>query len=162
MTIDYASLATITGVTEYMKKHAETRWGSTKYVDLRCLEQRENLKKYFLKFLPLQKNFKKEVEKTQRYVQIKTALGKPIMEAYVSFVAFVAHDFQKFLVPFQSTKPIPVPCPLQIDERVTEEEIRHEDEISSDDATKNVYINVGDDRKILEHDSHRMSLWPLI
>ena len=44
------------------------------------------------------------------------------MEAYVSFVPFVAHDFQEFLAPFQSTEPI-----LQIDERATEEEIRHED-----------------------------------
>ena len=72
MTIDYASLATITGVTaEYMKKHAETHWVSMKYVALRCLEQWENLNEYFLKFLPQQKNFKKEVEKTQRTYESK-------------------------------------------------------------------------------------------
>ena len=80
-------MATIAGVTaEYMKKHAETRWVSMKYVALRCLEQWENLKEYFLKFLPQQKNFIKEVEKTQIYLRIKTPLSEPIMEAYVSFV----------------------------------------------------------------------------
>ena len=51
------------------------------------------------------------------------------MEGYVSFVAFAAHDFQEFLAPFQSTEPIHVPCPLQIDERAIEEEICHEDKI---------------------------------
>ena len=62
---DYALLASIAGVTtEYMKKHAGTCWVSIKYVALCCLEQQENLKEYFLKFLPQQKNFKKEVEKT--------------------------------------------------------------------------------------------------
>ena len=120
---DYASLETITGVTaEYMKKHAETRWVSMKYVALRCLEQWENLKEYFLKFIPQQKNFKKEVEKTQRYLRIKTALSEPLMEAYVSFVAFVAHDFEEFLVPFQSAEPmIHLLYPLQIDERASDE-----------------------------------------
>ena len=79
---DYTLLATIAGVTaEYMKKHAETRWVSMKYVALRCLEQWENLKEYFLKFLPQQKNFIKEVEKTQIYLRTKTALSEPIMEA---------------------------------------------------------------------------------
>ena len=84
---DYTLLATIAGVTaEYMKKHAETRWVSMKYVALRCLEQWENLKEYFLKFLPQQKNSIKEVEKTQIYLRTKTPLSEPIMEAYVSFV----------------------------------------------------------------------------
>ena len=97
--------STMTGVTaEYMKKPAETCWTSMKNVAVRCLGQWENLKDYFLQFLPQQKKFKNEVEKTQRYLRIKAALSEPIMESYVSFVAFVAHDFQEFLVPCKSTE----------------------------------------------------------
>ena len=72
---DYTSLATITVADEYMKKNDLTRWVSSKYVTLLCLEQWENLKKCFLEFLPQRKNFKKEVEKTQRYLRIKNALS---------------------------------------------------------------------------------------
>ena len=104
---DYASLVNITDVVaEYAKKHAETRWLSMKYVALRCLEQWPNLKEYFLNFLPRQKNFKSEISKTQRYIRIKTALTEPLTEAYISFVAFVAHDFESFLLPFQSGEPM--------------------------------------------------------
>ena len=147
---DYALLASIAGVTtEYMKKHAETCWVSIKYVALCCLEQRENLKEHFLKFLPQQKNFKKEVEKTQRYLRTKTALSKPIMEAYVLFVAFVAHDFQEFLVPFQSTEPMihllyPALCKLM---NVLQRKFIRKIKLSSDDTTKKVG-DVGDDRNI--------------
>ena len=115
---DYASLATVTGVTaEYMKKHAETWWVNMKYVALRCLEQWENLKEYFLKFLPQEKKFKKEVEKTQRYVRIKIALSEPIMEG-VSCSLSVNRTYDSS----------PVSCSLQIYERTTEE-IGQEDKV---------------------------------
>ena len=52
-------------MTEYIEKHAEPCWVSMKHVAVHCLEQWEYLKEYFLKFL-LQKNFKKEVEKTKK------------------------------------------------------------------------------------------------
>ena len=88
-----------------------------KYVALRCLEQWENLKEYFLKFLPQEKKFKKEVEKTQRYVRIKIALSEPIMEG-VSCSLSVNRTYDSF----------PVSCPLQIYERTTEE-IGQEDKV---------------------------------
>jgi hypothetical protein len=120
-----------------------------KYVALRCLEQWKNLKEYFLKFLPKQKNFKREVEKTQRYLRIKTALSDNITEAYVSFVAFVAHDFQEFLVPFQSTEPmIHLLCPSLCKLMSTLQRKFVKKSKLSDDITKNVYINVSEDRNI--------------
>ena len=104
---DYASLQEVTGITaEYAKKHAETRWVSMKYVALRCLEQWPNLKEYFLTYLPCQKNFKHDIQNTLRYTRIKTALTNPLMEAYVAFCAFIAHDFESFLIPFQTSEPM--------------------------------------------------------
>lgn len=144
---DYTSLATITVADEYMKKNDLTRWVSSKYVTLLCLEQWENLKKCFLEFLPQRKNFKKEVEKTQRYLRIKSALSKQIMEAYVLFVAFVAHDFHEFLVPFQSTEPmihLLYPALLKLINTLQGKFFRNI-KSSSDDTTD---INVGDDRNI--------------
>ena len=141
----YGSLAIITAITaDCMKKHVETRWVSMKYVALRCLEQWKNLKEYFLKFFLEQKNFKKEVEKTQKYLRIKTALNEPIIEAYVSFVAFMAHEFQEFLVPFQSTESMihflyPVLCRLM---NALQRKFVRKIKLSSNDTTKNIYINV--------------------
>ena len=77
-----------------------------KYMAVQCLEQWPNLKEYFLKFLPKQKNFKREIENTARYTHLKTCFAYPTMEAYVAFVAFVAQDFEAFLLPFQSKDPM--------------------------------------------------------
>ena len=56
---DYASLANITNVTtEFAKKFGATRWLCMKHVGVRWLEQWENLKEYFLTFLPKQKSSK--------------------------------------------------------------------------------------------------------
>ena len=81
----YTSLESATGVAaEYAKKHAETYWVSVKYVAVWCLEQWPNLKEYFLKFLPKQKNFKWEIENTARYSCLQTCFADPAMEAYVA------------------------------------------------------------------------------
>ena len=77
-----------------------------KYVALRLLEQLPNLKEYFLNFLPKQSNFKSEIAKTYRYIRIKKALQKPLTEAYVSFCAFTAHDFDSFLLPLEKGQPM--------------------------------------------------------
>ena len=104
---DYTSLESVTGVVaEYTKKQTETCWVSMKYVAVQCLEQWSNLKEYFLKFLPKQKNFKQEIENTARYTRLNTFFGDSTMEAYVAFVAFNAQDFEAFLLPFQSKDPM--------------------------------------------------------
>ena len=100
---DYSSLEAIKNVVvEYVQKHTEAKRLSMKYVTLRCLDQWINLKEYFLNFLPKQKNFKHEISKAQRYVCIKAALEEPLTDAYLSFCTFVAHDFESFLLPFQT------------------------------------------------------------
>ena len=63
-------------------------------------------KEYFLNFLPKQSNFKSEIAKTYRYIRIKKALEKPLTEAYVSFCAFTAHDFESFLLPLEKGQPM--------------------------------------------------------
>ena len=104
---DYPSLENVTNVVaQYAKKHVETRWLSMKYVALRLLEQWPNLKEYFLNFLPKQSNFKSEIAKTYRYIRIKEAVEELLTEAYVSFCAFTAHDFESFLLLLQTGEPL--------------------------------------------------------
>ena len=72
------------------------------------------------------------------------------MEAYASFVAFVAHDFEEFLVPFQSAEPMihllyPALCKLM---NALQMKFVKKSKLSSDDITKNVYINVSEDKNI--------------
>ena len=148
---DYATLEAITGVAaEYAKKHAETRWVSMKYVAVRCLEQWENLKEYFLKFLPRQSNFKHNVEKTQRYVRLKTSLSDPTMEAYVGFVAFVAQDFESFLVPFQSKEPMIhhlYPTMLSLLYELQRKFIR-KSKLNAEDLSQNFTIDVNREKNV--------------
>ena len=94
---DCASFENVTNViAHFAKKHVETRWLFMKYVALRLLEQWRNIKEYFLNFLPKQSNMKSEIAKTYRYIRIKNSLEEPLTEAYVSFYAFTAHDFESF------------------------------------------------------------------
>ena len=103
---DYNSLHTLTDVLgKFAKKHAETRWLSMKFVAVRVVEQWVNLTEYFLKFLPKQKGFR-QVEKTERYQRIRDSLQEDVTLAYVAFTAFVSSDFETFLLPFQSSKPM--------------------------------------------------------
>ena len=74
-------------------------------------------------------------------------MSKQIIEAYVLFVAFVAHDFHEFLVPFQSTEPmihLLYPALLKLINTLQGKFFRNI-KSSSDDTTD---INVGDDRNI--------------
>ena len=77
-----------------------------KYVAFHLLEQWPNLKEYFLNFLPKYSNFKSEIAKTYCHIRIKKALEEPLTEAYVSFCAFTAHDFESFLLPLEKGQPM--------------------------------------------------------
>ena len=70
--------------------------------DERILQQRKNLKEYFLKFLPKESNFKSTVANTDRYKRICAALQNPLTEAYTSFCAHSATEFEDFLLELQS------------------------------------------------------------
>ena len=63
-------------------------------------------KEYFLTFLPEQKNFAYTVKKTARYNRIITALKNKSLEAYLGFMIFFAHEFERFLRIFQYSQPM--------------------------------------------------------
>ena len=68
---DYKSMVEFTDVVlEYALKHSTTRWVSTRKVVLRLIEQYDNLKEYFLAFLPTTSSFKASVKKSSRYENI--------------------------------------------------------------------------------------------
>ena len=58
----------ITG--QYVEKHLETRCLSPKF----AVGQWDNLKEYFLTYLPKKINFKSSIKETDRYKRIKKAL----------------------------------------------------------------------------------------
>lgn len=107
---DYSSLHTLTGTMDkYAMKHAETRWLSMKFVAVRVVEQWDNLREYFLEFLPKHPSSKtafRKIKETKRYQRIRDHLKDPITLAYIAFCAYSARDFESFLLPFQSEKPM--------------------------------------------------------
>ena len=141
---DYTSLESVTGVVaEYTKKQVETRWVSMKYVVVWSLEQWPNLKGYFLKFLRKQKNFKREIGNATRYTRLKTCFPDPFMEAYVVLVAFVAQDFEAFLLPFQIKDPmIDLLYPAVLSSLWSPKKIHPWCKMSSKDLGENISINV--------------------
>ena len=91
---------------EFAKKFGETRRLCMKLVGVRCLEQSENLEYYFLTLLPKQDNFRSSVEKAERYKKIKEHFKNIITKAFLSFMIFVAQDFEVFLRKFQYEQPM--------------------------------------------------------
>ena len=72
------------------------------YIIKAIVEQWKNLCEHFLKFLPEQKNFKKEIKDTLRYKEISEYLKSKFTVPYLPFVVVIAIDFEKFLITFQS------------------------------------------------------------
>ena len=153
---DYASLSEVTGVVAwYAMRHAETRWVSMKYVAVRVLEQWANLEEYFLKYLPKQSNFKKDIANTQRYNRLKTAFKDPTMPAYVGFIIFVGQDFENFLIPFQGKEPMIhhlYPAMTSLLYEVMRKFIKTS-KLNADDLSQNITIDVNKDKnlKSLKH-----------
>ena len=122
-----------------------------KYVAIGCLEQWPNLKEYILKFLLKQKNFKWEIENTARHTRLKTCFSDPSMEAYIAFVAFVAQDFEVFLLPFQSSDPVIrllYPAMFSLHYGVQRNFI-HGAKLSSEDLGKNIRISVNAEKNFV-------------
>ena len=86
----------------YVLKHCSTRWFTIIKVMVKIVEQWKNFCEYFLKFMPEQKNFKKEIKDTVHYKWISECLKSKLNVSYLSFVVFLAIDFEKFLISFQS------------------------------------------------------------
>ena len=58
----------------YVLKHCLTRWFTIIKVMVKIVEQWKNFCEYFLKFMPEQKNFKKEIKDTVHYKRISECL----------------------------------------------------------------------------------------
>lgn len=91
---------------QFMIRHVSSRWLSLKKVLIRILDQWNNLKEYFLKILPKQKNFAREIEKTERYQSIRASLSNKITCLNMAFVIYVADILEQFIIPFQSSEPL--------------------------------------------------------
>ena len=77
-----------------------------KQVAVRVVAQWHNLIKYFLKFLPKEKDAFRKIKKAERYQRIAEAIEDSITLTYVPFCAFMARDFEILLLPFQSDRPM--------------------------------------------------------
>ena len=141
---DYTSLESVTGVVaEYANKDVETCWIFMKYLGVRCLEQCPNLKEYYLKLLPKQKNFKRETENTARYTYMDTCFDDPTVETYVAFVVLITQNFESFLFPFQSKDPmIHLLYPAIPSTYGLQKKFFRGAKLSSEDLRGNIRINV--------------------
>ena len=98
----------------YVIKQCQTCWLSLNEVLVRIIEQYQNLKKYFLKTLPILPGFKAKngVNQTERYQKIKNVLTSKTALGYMMFIvhcpcslSFIVHcqDFKE-VVHLQSTE----------------------------------------------------------
>ena len=99
-------------ISHFIRKLSSTRWVTLRKIRVKVLEQHQNLREYFLKFLPKTSTFKSTVRDTERYKRIKEVLGNETSVPYIAFIAFIANDFKIFLKTFQSMKSrIHIVCP---------------------------------------------------
>ena len=96
--IDIGSLTEF--ISHFFLKHSSMRWVILKRVCVQLLEQFESLKRFFLEFLPTTSTLKRIVKETDPYKRT-VELTVP----YTSFDAFIANDFEHFLIKFQSLAP---------------------------------------------------------
>ncbi len=92
--------------TQIVLRHVPSRWLLLRKVLQRIIDQWDNLKEYFLKFLPTTKGFKTYVETTQRYQSIRKMLTSNTTVLYMSFAVYVGEMLESFLILFQSSKPL--------------------------------------------------------
>ena len=94
---DFQGMSEITDVTvHYLLTHCCTRWLSIDKVLVRIIEQYDNIKEYFLVFLPKKNEFKGStgVGSTDRYKRIKAVLEDEATIVYMSFVVYISQDFR--------------------------------------------------------------------
>ncbi|HBK83112.1 MAG TPA: hypothetical protein DDZ41_05870 [Flavobacterium sp.] len=91
--------------TQFMLRHVNSRWLSLGKILSRILHQWSNLKEYFLKFLPKEKNFSREIAPTDRYKRISRILSSDMSEIYISFAIHISECLESFLLNFESDSP---------------------------------------------------------
>ena len=103
---DYSHQEDVTEVTaHYVLRHSSVGWLTMKYVLVRIIEQWQNLKEYFITFFPKQKECKQTIKETKRYNQIVEVFEDELALSYLSFVTFLAHQYENYLLKFQSEEP---------------------------------------------------------
>ena len=87
-----SELTDVTG--EYLLKHCLTRWLYIGKVVVRLLEQIDNVKQYFLTFLPQQRGFawKNGVANTERYQRIAAVIDNKMLLPTLSFIVYAVSD----------------------------------------------------------------------
>ena len=104
---DYHNFTNVTSaVAEYTLNHSITCWITLWGVLVRLVEQYDNLKHYFLTFMPTIWSLKSSVEKALHYIKICSALEDESTLQYLSFVTYFAIDFKLFLRKFHSMNPL--------------------------------------------------------
>ena len=104
---DCSKTSEITDITAiYMLKHCTMRWLSIELVLVRIIEQYTNLNEYFLKILPKQKNFKKDIANTARYKRIVNILKCETSLPFMTFVVYTTSEFRDFMLTFQTDAPM--------------------------------------------------------
>ena len=104
--VSYTELKELTEVAaQYVLRHSSVQWLTMKYIVIRIIEQWSNLKEYFLPFIPEQKEFKRSIKGTKQYESIAECVKDNMTLPYLFFTVFLAHQYETFLVTFQSEKP---------------------------------------------------------
>ena len=94
---DYKQMQEFTDViSHFIRKLSSTRWVTLRKIRVKVLEQHQNLREYFLKFLPKTSTFKSTVRDTERCKRIKEVLENETSVPYIAFIAFIANDFKIF------------------------------------------------------------------
>ena len=91
---------------KYVLKHVSSHWLSIKRPVLRILEQWDNLNEYFLKYLPQQTNFESKIKVTACYKRIVEFLKNCTSKASLCFIAFIAYEFEEYLIEMQTSEPM--------------------------------------------------------
>ena len=104
---DCKEMENLTDITaEYLLKYCLTCWLCIGKVVVWVMEPMENIKEYFLTFLPALKGFmnKNGVGSTERYQRIKKALNNDLLFPTLSFIVYTSNIFKPLL--FQSKQPL--------------------------------------------------------
>ena len=103
----YTKLQELTEVAaQYVLRHSSVQWLTMKCIVIRVIEQWLNLKEHLLPFIPKQKEFKRSIKGTKPYESIAECLKDNMTLPYLFLTVFLAHQYETFLVTFQSEKPL--------------------------------------------------------
>lgn len=88
---DFAQMELETGIdAENMLRHSRTQWLSIGRSAQRIVNQWENIRKYFLEYLPSQKTEYARIQKTERFKSIVRTIKNQESKIYLLFVSYLS------------------------------------------------------------------------